>query len=354
MTVWGWVRRVGLVVLTVALVEYLAVPQLLKARSELQLFSDASPWLLALAFVLEASSLLTYTALTQTVLSADVQLPFSQQLRIDLTGLGASHLLPGGGASAAALRYRLMTGRGVPPDAALSTAAVQTAIAVTGLVATFTGGVVLALPGIWSHPAYLLAGGAGAAALVALWLVLERTGQDSAPHTVHVPAASGWSRVRAARWVTAGLARAATAARSILARARMLLRQRHARRTLLGFAAGNWLLDAASLWVCLWAYGVVVHPGALLAAYGAANLVGLLPITPGGLGVVEGVLIPSLVLLGAAGGPVVLGVLTWRALEFWLPIPVAGLTYLSLRLSRTGRHVPGRPTVPEDVPVTRG
>jgi uncharacterized membrane protein YbhN (UPF0104 family) len=333
MTRWGWVRRIGLLVLTVGLVEYLAVPQLLKARSELSLFTDASPWLLMLALALETGSLLAYTSLTQTIMSGDVRLPFFEQLRIDLTGLGASHLLPGGAASAAALRYRLMTGRGVPSGDALSTAAVETAIADVGLLATFTGGVALALPGIWSHPGYVLSGAGGAAALLTLWLVLRRRSQGARPPAEPPePPSRHRLRGRAARWLGAGQALASAAARGVLARSETLLRQQTARRALLGWAAGNWLLDAASLWVCLWAYGIVVPPGALLAAYGAANLVGLLPVTPGGLGVVEGVLIPSLILLGAAGGPVVLGVLTWRAIEFWLPIPVSGLTYLSLRL----------------------
>jgi uncharacterized protein (TIRG00374 family) len=335
MTRWGWIRRIGLLVLTVALVEYLAVPQLLRARSELRLFTDASPWLLVLALALEAASLLAYTYLTQTILSAEAQLPFGEQLRIDLTGLGASHLLPGGGASAAALRYRLMTSRGVPASDALSTAAVETAIADVGLLATFTGGVALALPGIWSHPEYLLSGAGGVVVLGVLWYALRARGlHTDSPAAPPDPPPRHRVRRRATRLLAAGLARASTAAQSVLTRSEVLLHQRTARRSLVGWAAGNWLLDAASLWVCLWAYGVVVHPGALLAAYGAANLVGLLPVTPGGLGIVEGVLIPSLILLGAAGGPVVLGVLTWRALEFWLPIPVSGVTYLSLRLHR--------------------
>jgi uncharacterized membrane protein YbhN (UPF0104 family) len=334
-TRWGWIRRIGLLVLTVALVEYLAVPQLLEARSELGLFSNTSPWLLMLAFTLEVASLLAYTCLTLTILSADVRPPFFEQLRIDLTGLGASHLLPGGGASAAALRYRLMTSRGVPASDALSTAAVEAAIADIGLIATFTGGVALALPGIWSHPDYLFSGLGGVVVLVALGLMLRPTSHDATPPAApRDPPSRHRLRGRASRWLSAGVARGSAAGRAVLARSVVLLHQRRARRAMLGWAASNWLLDAASLWVCLWAYGVVVHPGALLAAYGAAQLVGLLPVTPGGLGIVEGVLIPSLILLGAAGGPVVLGVLTWRAMEFWLPIPVAGITYLSLRLHR--------------------
>jgi hypothetical protein len=324
-TGWGWVRRVGLVIVAVALIEYLAVPQLVKARSELQLFADANPWLLLSAFVLEACSLMAYTSLTRAVLVPSVRPSFTVQLRIDLTGLGASHLLPGGGASASALRYRLMTARGVPAADAFSMAAVQTVIGVIGLVATFTGGVVLASPGIWSHPGYVLAGLVGFAALVALY--------------------AGSRNWRFGAWVARRTDRAAGAVREIALRAKDLLRQRSLRRALIGWAMANWLFDATSLWCCLWAYGVVVHPGALLVAYGAANLAGLLPLTPGGLGVVEGILIPTLTLLGAAGGPVVLGVLTWRALEFWLPIPVSGFAYASLRpwRNRPVAPAPSRP-----------
>ena len=110
------------------------------------------------------------------------------------------------------------------------------------------------------------------------------------------------------------------------------------------FAFGNWVLDATVLWVCLAAFGEVVHPGLLLTAYGAANLLGLLPVTPGGLGVIEGVLMPALVAFGVGGGAAVLGVLSWRVVQFWLPMPVGGVAYLALRIddARSGRDVSGR------------
>ncbi|MCW2784039.1 MAG: hypothetical protein JWP74_556 [Marmoricola sp.] len=335
MTFWGWVRRVGLTVLAVALVEYLAVPQLVEARSELRLFADAKVWLLLGALVFEAASLLSYTALTRAVLAPEVRPSFSVQLRIDLTGLGASHLLPGGTASASALRYRLMTARGVPGTDALSTAAVETVVGFIGLVATFTGGVVLASPGVWSHPGYVLAGLAGAAVLAAAYAAVA-TGRLS-PRSWPAHRDRRVRETRAGRWFAAQSARAVVTSRRVAERADTLLRTRRQRRRLLGWAAGNWLFDAVSLWLCLAAYGVDVRPGALLVAYGAANLAGLLPFTPGGLGIVEGVLIPALAVLSGAAGPVVLGVLTWRALEFWLPIPVSGLAYLSLRPWSTRR-----------------
>jgi len=67
-------------------------------------------------------------------------------------------------------------------------------------------------------------------------------------------------------------------------------------------------------------------------AYGLANVMAVLPITPGGLGVVEGVLVPTLVGFGSPRGIAILGVITYRLVNFWLPIPVGALAYLSLRV----------------------
>lgn len=152
-TAWNWARRIGLLVVAVVLIEYLAVPRLVETRSQLNLFIDASPWLLAIALALEIASLASYTSLTRAVLPPSARPPFLDQFRIDLVGLGASHVLPGSGATATALRYRLMVIRGVSATDAVSTTAVQTALSVIGLVTTFTAGIILALPGILSFPA---------------------------------------------------------------------------------------------------------------------------------------------------------------------------------------------------------
>jgi uncharacterized membrane protein YbhN (UPF0104 family) len=53
--------------------------------------------------------------------------------------------------------------------------------------------------------------------------------------------------------------------------------------------------------------------------------------TPGGVGVVEGVLIPSLVAAGVPAHLALVGVLGWRLVNYWLPIPVGGLMWLTLR-----------------------
>jgi hypothetical protein len=67
-------------------------------------------------------------------------------------------------------------------------------------------------------------------------------------------------------------------------------------------AAANWLLDAACLWICLGAYGAWRSPGPLLAIYAATMLLSWLPITPGGLGIVEGTLVSALISFGSDPG----------------------------------------------------
>jgi uncharacterized protein (TIRG00374 family) len=310
-------------VLTAAVAEYAVLPQLVKARSALHEVSGGSMWLLPFALVLEAASLASYTWLTQSTVPAAHRLSWPTQLAMDLTGFAASHVLPGGGTTATALRYRLMTTRRIPRPVALSTAAVQATFSDLALLATYCVGVALALPQLGRHPYYVAGAAAGVVLIgasgIGSWvLARSRPGSHVAPRSepLRSPRLQSWAR----QW------------RRLAGEIRSFLADHERRDVALLFALGNWLLDAACLWVCLAAFGAVVPPGLVLTAYGAANLLGLLPITPGGLGVVEGVLMPALVAFGVAGGAAVLGVLAWRVLQFWLPIPVGGAAYVALRV----------------------
>jgi hypothetical protein len=99
-----------------------------------------------------------------------------------------------------------------------------------------------------------------------------------------------------------------------------------------GWAMANWLLDAASLWIFLRAFGGTLGADALIVSFGLANVLSVIPITPGGLGIVEGVYIPSLTGFGLAGSTAAVGVLSYRIAQYWLPIFVGWLSYLSLRV----------------------
>ena len=73
-----------------------------------------------------------------------------------------------------------------------------------------------------------------------------------------------------------------------------------------------------------WAFGHVVSPIDLLVAYGLANILAVLPITPGGLGVIEGVLIPTLVGFRVPGAIATVGVLVVAARQLLAADPSRG------------------------------
>lgn len=112
----------------------------------------------------------------------------------------------------------------------------------------------------------------------------------------------------------------------------------------------NWGLDAACLALSFVALGAHVPWPGLLVAYGAGQLASNLPITPGGIGVVEGSLVIALVAFGGAHDATVAAVLLYRLLSFWLLLPVGWLCWIGLRRSagRAGQRVVvhGRPGSP--------
>jgi uncharacterized protein (TIRG00374 family) len=68
-------------------------------------------------------------------------------------------------------------------------------------------------------------------------------------------------------------------------------------------------------------------------AYAAANIASAIPITPGGLGVVEVTLVAITAGLGAPRATAVLAVLGYRVVNYWLPLQPGAVAYLRLRLS---------------------
>ncbi len=114
----------------------------------------------------------------------------------------------------------------------------------------------------------------------------------------------------------------------------MLMHNRSLTIRAIGWAAANWLLDAASLWVFVAAFSHFVSPVDLVMAYGLAYILAAIPITPGGLGVVEFVLVSMIAGIGLTAGQALSAVLAYRAVNFWLPIPFGGLAYGSLELQR--------------------
>lgn len=91
--------------------------------------------------------------------------------------------------------------------------------------------------------------------------------------------------------------------------------------TALWLALANWTFDCTCLAVSFLAVGAAVPWKGLLLAYGAGQLAANLPITPGGLGVVEGSLTIAIVAFGGAAPSTVVAVLLYRLISFWLILP---------------------------------
>ena len=106
----------------------------------------------------------------------------------------------------------------------------------------------------------------------------------------------------------------------------------------LAWALGNWAFDLGCLLLAFMAVRSAIPWGGLLLAYGAAQLAANLPITPGGLGVVEGSLTIGLVAYGGSEAASVAAVLVYRVLSFWAPLligwAVAGRVALDERSRR--------------------
>jgi uncharacterized protein (TIRG00374 family) len=92
--------------------------------------------------------------------------------------------------------------------------------------------------------------------------------------------------------------------------------------SVLGLGLANWMLDCGCLALSFLAVGASVPWKGLLLAYGAGQLAANLPITPGGLGVVEGSLTIAIVAFGGAAPSTVVAVLLYRVLSFWLLLPI--------------------------------
>jgi uncharacterized protein (TIRG00374 family) len=305
-----------------AALEYLVLPQIAGTRTALRLLGSVQPGWLTLGFVLEALSLVSYSLLTRSVLPNE-RPPFLWLLRTDLTALGLSHVVPGGTVTASPLRYRLLKDGGTSSEDAVVGAAVEGVGSAFVLLIIFWFALILSIPFTGVHVLYisLATAAASAIALTAVGTAKLSRGQAQGGRTVStftlLPARL---RGRVAARVDAAWGQLAH-----------LLADRKALRASARWAAGSWLLDAASLWVFLTAYGSRPNPIGLLVGYGLANLVAILPVSPGGLGIIEGVLIPSLIGFGASPGAAVLGVVSWRLFNFWAPIPTAAVCYLTLR-----------------------
>lgn len=329
-----WIPRNVKITLMVLLLffvgEYILLPELASARKEFHQLGHLNFLWLILGALLEIASLAAYAELTHTVLSPDAPHRF-RIFRINMWALAISHVLPGGTVPGTAVSYRLLTESEVPGSTAafgLATQGIGSAVVLNGI---FWLALLVSIPLNGYNPLYGFAAILGVLLLsifAGLILLLTR-GEKQAEQFLNRLAA----RLPFVKPDTVtSLVKKVADRTKVLAESPELLYRAGI------WAAANWLLDAGSLWVFLFAFGAHVYPEDLLVAYGLANILAVIPITPGGLGVVELTVVSILTGFHIPGGAATAGVLCWRLVNFWLPIPFGGGAYLSLRLGRGGRQ----------------
>jgi putative heme transporter len=321
-------RRVRFTVKVIALagiVYFFVLPLIPGFRRAWDDLSDVQPALLVVGVVLEIGAWFTYSLLTRAALG-DVghRLSRMRMFRIQMSTKALSNIVPGGSAAGSALGYRLLTLSGIPgPDAgfALATAGLGSAVVLNLLLWI---GLVVSIPLRGVNPLYGVAAVAGIVIMgIAGALVFGlMEGQGRSERMIRL----------IARKLRMNEDRASAVLHRLAERLEDLVSDRALLKRVVFWASANWLLDAAALWVFIRAFGQTVDIDGLIVAFGLANVLAVVPLTPGGLGIVEWVYIPTLVGFGVTRSAATLGVASYRVAQFFLPILLGGLLYLSLRV----------------------
>ncbi len=318
-------RRTVLVLVLLLVIEYLVVPELVGASKNLYLLGRVNPFWLVGGVILEGVSLFCYAVLTKVLLPPGPKPGLWRLFCIDLSAAAVAHVIPAGTLGTAALGFRLFTNEGISANDA------GVMMAAKGLGSTVVINVLLWLSLVISiflagfKPIY------GTVAIIGTVLLL-----GVAALVIGITRGAGLASrlLRTVGNKIPGLSGEAVE-NAILQASRTFATMAKNKRVLfwsLVWASLNWLLDAASLWCFVAAFGHTVNPIELFAAYGIANVAGALPISPGGLGVVDSIAPLLLVGFGVTRSVATLGVIGWRLVNFWLPIPTGAAAYVSLRV----------------------
>ncbi|HVV75821.1 MAG TPA: lysylphosphatidylglycerol synthase transmembrane domain-containing protein [Mycobacteriales bacterium] len=319
-----------------ALVVWLLIlPKLRGSSGSLPLLWDLDgPWV-PIALAAEVGSLVAYTLATRSMLSVHVRPPYRRVACIDLSSIALGHCLPDGGAAGTALSWRLLVRAGVPgSDAAFAKFAQGLGSAVMLYFLLFTSLVAGGWDGgytKWSIAPITIAGIALAVVTLVI-LSVRRPGfrESFARILSRIPRIGHGVAAR-----TAGLYE-----RHLEGHIRTASRDYRRLVQAAVWSLMNWGLDFLALWASLTAFDSDIRLEGVAVAFTIACIGTWLPITPSGVGITEGLMIPALIAFGASQSAAVVGVLTWRAIAYWMPIPIGAVAYGALHLDRRAPRVP--------------
>jgi uncharacterized protein (TIRG00374 family) len=341
--------RTAFLVGSIGLALHLLLPQVPGIERSLRLVAETSHALVGAAFLAELASELCYAELLGRSVGVFSRGRHSGKprmwflLRLTVTGYGAAHVLPGGGATAATVTFDALRRKGFDSG--------RIALALAAVSALVYG----ALGTLFSVSlTYLLLRGdlvpaETAASVIFLVLTLcvalcaylayrrptlaQNTAKAAARLVGRLPA-DGDKRRRVEAWFVRLVSRLGEELRK--ARRQLILKSAETPK-LAALALGYWVFDALCLILMFAAMNVTADTLVLLVSYGVATALAAIPLTPGGIGVFEATMLATLALLGV-GPEAAIPVLGYRLFNFWLPIPLAAVFYPTLRPRDAGRR----------------
>src|SRR5438093_1706614 len=170
-------RRALKILVFFLVVEYLVLPQIAGARHALSLLSNINLAFAGGGIALEAAALVAYAKLTKAVLPQEGGPNLFTVLRIDLSTLAVSHVVPGGTAAGTPLGFRLLTNESVTGTDAGFAVAMQGIGSAIVLNVLLWLGLVISIPLRGLNPLYVTGAALGVIAIGAfsgLVLLLTR------------------------------------------------------------------------------------------------------------------------------------------------------------------------------------
>ena len=332
---WRSVLKATVAAVVAGVTIYLVFPTLIAVFGSWPKLKSLNPLLFLVALVAQVAHFTCTIALQRLALRTKAWFSVATS---QLAGNAISLVVPGGQAAGAATQFRMLAASGSDPATAVGG---LTAISILGI------GGLLALP-IFVLPA-IIAGtpidrGLEHAALLGIGAFFLFAGFSAVVLVIDAP--MRW----AGRVVQAVRNRVLPKRPPLTGLPERLVTERNRIRDVLGsrwkaallLSSGRLAFDFMTLLACIWATGARPEPSLVLLAYAVAGLLGLIPITPGGLGIVEAGLSGMLILAGIPGGAAVLATLAYRIISYWLPALAGPVAYFLFR-ARYGPPGHGHP-----------
>src|SRR4051812_48415167 len=335
-----WLRwvviGVAVVVLTVELV--LVWDQLAKAAKTLY---SANWWWGLVAVVAAMASMHSFAQIQRTLLrSAGVTVKQWRSEAAFYAGNSLSTTLPGGPVLSATFIYRQQRIWGATPVVASWQLVMSGALQVVGLALLGLGGAFML--GASKNPLSLIFSLGGFLALIVLAQAVAT--RPELIDGIGVRLLSWFNSVRGKPSDT-GLSKW----RETLTQLESVSLSRRELGVAFGWSLFNWIADVACLLFACFATGGHPSLAGVTVAYAAARAVGSIPLMPGGLLVVEAVLVPGLVSSGMTLASAISAMLIYRLVS-WIFIAAIGWVVFFF-VFRTEKDVDPDATIDDDVEV---